>query len=88
MASTTEEAATTGPAVDRLSYLIRRNLQIMAERLPYVTLLLNVHGNTVPNAGHSSSDGPARTSSSPGWCKRRSMKATCVPTSTPAPSRG
>ncbi|KMO81987.1 TetR/AcrR family transcriptional regulator [Mycolicibacterium obuense] len=48
IASTTEDAATTGPAVDRLGYLIRRNLQIMAERLPYVTLLLNVHGNTEP----------------------------------------
>lgn len=46
IASTTEEAATTGPAVERLRYLIRRNLQILAERLPYVTLLLNVHGNT------------------------------------------
>jgi AcrR family transcriptional regulator len=48
IASTTEDAATTGPAVDRLSHLILRNLQIMAERLPYVTLLLNVHGNTEP----------------------------------------
>lgn len=46
IATTTEQGATTGPAVDRLRYLIRRNLQIMAERLPYVTLLLNVHGNT------------------------------------------
>jgi AcrR family transcriptional regulator len=46
IASTTETGAVTGRAVDRLSYLIRRNLQIMAERLPYVTLLLNVHGNT------------------------------------------
>lgn len=46
MASTTEDGATTGRAVDRLTYLIRRNIEIMAERLPYVTLLLNVHGNT------------------------------------------
>lgn len=46
MASTTEDEATTGRAVDRLTYLIRRNIEIMAERLPYVTLLLNVHGNT------------------------------------------
>lgn len=46
MASTTEEGATTGAAIDRLSYLIRRNVEILAERLPYVTLLLNVHGNT------------------------------------------
>ena len=46
MASTTEEGATVGHAVDRLTFLIRRNIEIMAERLPYVTLLLNVHGNT------------------------------------------
>lgn len=46
MASTTEEGATVGRAVDRLTFLIRRNIEIMAERLPYVTLLLNVHGNT------------------------------------------
>ncbi|WP_135452852.1 TetR/AcrR family transcriptional regulator [Mycobacterium sp. DL99] len=46
MASMSEPAATTGSAVDRLTYLIRSNLQIMADRLPYVTLLLNVHGNT------------------------------------------
>jgi len=46
MASTGEEGATTGPAIDRLTHLIRRNVEILAERLPYVTLLLNVHGNT------------------------------------------
>lgn len=46
MASTEEEAARSGPAIDRLTYLVRRNLEILAERLPYVTLLLNVHGNT------------------------------------------
>jgi AcrR family transcriptional regulator len=46
MASTTEEGATTGPALDRLTFLIRRNIEIMADRLPYVTLLLDVHGNT------------------------------------------
>jgi AcrR family transcriptional regulator len=46
IASTTEDGAVTGRAVDRLCYLISRNLEIMAERLPYVALLLNVHGNT------------------------------------------
>lgn len=46
MASTTEEGATSGRGVERLTYLIRRNIEIMTERLPYVTLLLNVHGNT------------------------------------------
>lgn len=46
MASTQEDQALTGPAIDRLTFLIRRNIEIMANRLPYVTLLLNVHGNT------------------------------------------
>lgn len=46
MASTTEPESTTGPAIDRLTHLIRRNIDILADRLPYVTLLLNVHGNT------------------------------------------
>lgn len=46
LASTTEPGATTGPAIDRLTYLIRRNIEILIERLPYVTLLLNAHGNT------------------------------------------
>jgi AcrR family transcriptional regulator len=46
MASTTETGATVGRAIDRLTFLIRRNIEIMAERLPYVTLLLDVHGNT------------------------------------------
>lgn len=46
LASTAEAGATTGPALDRLTHLVRRNIAIMAERLPYVTLLLDVHGNT------------------------------------------
>ncbi|QYJ03651.1 TetR/AcrR family transcriptional regulator [Nocardioides panacisoli] len=46
MASTEEEGAVSGPAMDRLTHLIRRNIEIMAERLPYVKLLLGVHGNT------------------------------------------
>lgn len=46
MASTTEAESTSGPAIDRLTHLIRRNIEILAGRLPYVTLLLNVHGNT------------------------------------------
>ncbi|MEZ2372118.1 TetR/AcrR family transcriptional regulator [Arthrobacter sp. RCC_34] len=46
MATIAEPEATTGPAIDRLRFLIRRNIEILTERLPYVTLLLNVHGNT------------------------------------------
>lgn len=46
MASTTEEGATVGRAIDRLTWLIKRDIEILGDRLPYVTLLLNVHGNT------------------------------------------
>ena len=46
MASTQQAGALNGSAIDRLTYLVRRNLEIMAENLPYVKLLLNVHGNT------------------------------------------
>lgn len=46
MASTTEPGATVGRAIDRLTYLIARDIAILAERRPYVVLLLNVHGNT------------------------------------------
>ncbi|MCP2251105.1 TetR/AcrR family transcriptional regulator [Lentzea aerocolonigenes] len=46
MASTTEDGATSGRALDRLTYLIKRNVEILAAELPYVRLLLSVHGNT------------------------------------------
>lgn len=35
-----------GPAVERLELLIRRSVSVLVERLPYVTLLLRVRGNT------------------------------------------
>ncbi|SDS77682.1 TetR/AcrR family transcriptional regulator [Microlunatus soli] len=41
-----DEAATTGRALDQLTYVIRRAIEILADRLPYVALLLSVHGNT------------------------------------------
>lgn len=46
LASTREDEAMSGPAVKRLRYLIRRDVEILADQLPYVTLLLRVHGNT------------------------------------------
>ncbi|MDP5227335.1 MULTISPECIES: TetR/AcrR family transcriptional regulator [Arthrobacter] len=46
MATITEAEALGGPAIGRLEHLVRRNIEILTERLPYVTLLLNVHGNT------------------------------------------
>jgi AcrR family transcriptional regulator len=41
-----EDGATTGRAIDRLEHVVRREVEVLAERLPYVTLLLRVHGNT------------------------------------------
>ena len=41
-----EPAAVQGPAVERLEHVVRRSAQVLAEQLPYVTLLLRVRGNT------------------------------------------
>lgn len=41
-----EPGARDGRAVDRLEYVIERAVHVLVERLPYVTLLLRVHGNT------------------------------------------
>lgn len=46
-AVTEEEGARTGRAIDRLEHVVRREVEVLVERLPYVTLLLRVHGNTV-----------------------------------------
>jgi AcrR family transcriptional regulator len=41
-----EPAAGQGRAIDRLEHVVRRSLEVLAEDLPYVTLLLRVRGNT------------------------------------------
>jgi AcrR family transcriptional regulator len=41
-----ERAAREGRAIDRLQHVIRREVEVLVDRLPYVTLLLRVHGNT------------------------------------------
>ncbi|MFP5218416.1 MAG: TetR/AcrR family transcriptional regulator [Actinomycetes bacterium] len=41
-----EPAGTTGDAVDRLEHVVRRSVHVLADELPYVTLLLRVRGNT------------------------------------------
>ncbi len=41
-----EPASTSGRAVDRLEHVVRRGVEVLAEQLPYVTLLLRVRGNT------------------------------------------
>ncbi|WP_043614146.1 TetR/AcrR family transcriptional regulator [Nonomuraea candida] len=41
-----DERAAPGPAVDRLERVVRRSVRILVDRLPYVTLLLRVRGNS------------------------------------------
>jgi AcrR family transcriptional regulator len=36
-----------GPAIGRLEFLVRGSVAVLADRLPYVTLLLRARGNTV-----------------------------------------
>ena len=38
--------ATEGPAVQRLELLLRQSISVLVDRLPYVTLLLRVRGNS------------------------------------------
>jgi AcrR family transcriptional regulator len=45
-AVTREPGATEGRAIDRLECVVRGVVGVLAEQLPYVTLLLRVHGNT------------------------------------------
>lgn len=42
-----EARARPGPAIDRLEHLIRGSVAVLADRLPFVTLLLRVRGNTL-----------------------------------------
>jgi len=41
-----EPASRSGPAVDRLTHVVRRAAEVLVALLPYVTLLLRVRGNT------------------------------------------
>lgn len=41
-----EPEAVAGPAIDRLAHVLRSAVLVLADRLPYVTLLLRVRGNT------------------------------------------
>jgi AcrR family transcriptional regulator len=42
----TEPGASSGTAASRLSHVLRRAVEVLVERLPYVTLLLRLRGNT------------------------------------------
>lgn len=39
--------AMKSPAIDRLEFLVRGSVRVLADRLPYVTLLLRARGNTL-----------------------------------------
>nr|WP_278045272.1 TetR/AcrR family transcriptional regulator [Actinomadura roseirufa] len=41
-----EAAAVEGRAIDRLEHLVRASVTVLVDRLPFVTLLLRVRGNT------------------------------------------
>jgi AcrR family transcriptional regulator len=45
-AVTEEVGFTAGPAIDRLRYVLGREVEVLCAELPYVTLLLRVRGNT------------------------------------------
>jgi AcrR family transcriptional regulator len=45
-AVTEEPGARQGRAIERLEYVVRREVAVLVEELPYVTLLLRVRGNT------------------------------------------
>ncbi len=42
----TEPGAVSGTAAARLAHVLRRAVEVLVERLPYVTLLLRLRGNT------------------------------------------
>ena len=41
-----EPGAVTGPAIERLEYVVRRSCEVLVAELPFVTLLLRIRGNT------------------------------------------
>ncbi len=45
-AVTTDAKATSGPADARLEFVLRNTIAVLVDRLPYVTLLLRLRGNT------------------------------------------
>lgn len=46
-----DERATSGPAIDRLEWVVRQCVRTLVDRLPYVTLLLRVRGNSATEQG-------------------------------------
>jgi AcrR family transcriptional regulator len=45
-AVTEEPGATSGPAIGRLEHVVRGSVRVLTQRLPFVTLLLRVRGNS------------------------------------------
>ncbi len=77
-----EPAAVTGAPSARLQHVLRRAVEVLVERLPYVTLLLRLRGNTdVERAGAGPSP-RVRPRGQRAGRRRHGMPASCVPTST------
>ena len=70
------EGARTGPAIDRLEHVLRGSVHVLVERLPHVTLLLRVRGNTEVQR-RALSRRASSTPPSPSSCGRPRRRATC-----------
>ena len=70
-----------GRAIDRLEHLVRGSVVLLANELPFVTLLLRVRATRRPNARRSPG-AASSTISSPNWWPRPPPRVTCAPTST------
>ena len=66
-------------AIDRLEYLVRGSVAVLADRLPYVTLLLRARGTPAPSAERWPA-GASSTGSWPTWSPRPSATGTSGPT--------
>ena len=71
-----EPGARHGTPVERLRHIVRRQVEVLATELPYVTLLLRLRGNTETErwAGAASSTRPSRR-----WSARRARRARPIP---------
>ena len=87
-ALTEETGATTGPAIDRLEYVVRGSVRVLAAELPFVTLLLRLRGQLRDRADGAAPAPRVRPRRHRRWCGPPSTRATCGPTSIPPSSAG
>ena len=76
--------ATDGPAIARLEHVVRGSVRVLAEELPFVTLLLRRARQLRRSSRRRCSAAGSSTGSSPHLVRAaRAARATCGPTSTP-----